>query len=48
MIGDFRPRRSRALIEQGRIDARRAVASLEANGPAERPGLNLPQLTARR
>ena len=29
MLGDFRPRRSRALMEQGRQDARRALASLE-------------------
>ncbi len=28
MLGDFRPRRSRALIELGRSDARRALASL--------------------
>ncbi len=28
LLGDFRPRRSRALIEQGRRDARRALAAL--------------------
>ena len=36
MLGDFRPRRSRALMDQGRSDARQALASL-ADGQASGP-----------